>query len=593
MQTSLYPHTFHIPVMGTGFTIDTPLKVARYGISSVISLVDDVLIDQMRKYYCQKEGEPYEEITDSAKDARAARITHYLNLVHKLVNQQVKKLQASPFSPGSEITQYFDMLPDSSLKREYLFMLSATNPAEKMRLQEALRPKAVPGSIDVNIMTKLDRNAYNIGDEAGDPHFSDAMAALRGFGNSTLESSIVFSAGLNPRLYSYAAELADFLPQNDSPPKKKIILKVGDFRSAEIQGKFLAKRGLWVSEYRIESSLNCGGHAFSNMGNLLGPILQKFKENKRQLFEKIYSLYIKVLAARGIQSGYENSCLRITVQGGIGTQEEDRFLQDHFEMDGTGWGTPFLLVPEATNVDDVHLKKLSEATEKEVYLSNSSPLNVPFWCLRTSASEEARRNRIRAEKPGSACPKGYLAMNSEFSKIPLCTASYAYQKLKLKEIRNQNLSPEIKTALEENVLEKACICHDLAGSTTLKYGIDPKATPTICCGPNIINFSKIASLREMIDHIYGRTNLMTNPQRKHLFIQELLIYMDYLIQEIERAALGVYNISADYLRTFKQNMLDGIEYYKIVSQHFLKDEKEKFLADLWILQKRIETLSIP
>ena len=35
-------HTFHIPVMGTGFTIDTPLKVARYGIASVVSLVDDL-----------------------------------------------------------------------------------------------------------------------------------------------------------------------------------------------------------------------------------------------------------------------------------------------------------------------------------------------------------------------------------------------------------------------------------------------------------------------------------------------------------------------------------------------------------------------
>ena len=31
--------------VGTGFTIDTPLKVARYGISSVVSLVDDVLIE--------------------------------------------------------------------------------------------------------------------------------------------------------------------------------------------------------------------------------------------------------------------------------------------------------------------------------------------------------------------------------------------------------------------------------------------------------------------------------------------------------------------------------------------------------------------
>jgi hypothetical protein len=30
-------HAFHIPVLGLGFSIDTPLKVARYGISSVIS----------------------------------------------------------------------------------------------------------------------------------------------------------------------------------------------------------------------------------------------------------------------------------------------------------------------------------------------------------------------------------------------------------------------------------------------------------------------------------------------------------------------------------------------------------------------------
>jgi hypothetical protein len=42
-------HTFHIPVMGLAFSIDTPVKVARFGISSVVSIVDDVLIEQMRK----------------------------------------------------------------------------------------------------------------------------------------------------------------------------------------------------------------------------------------------------------------------------------------------------------------------------------------------------------------------------------------------------------------------------------------------------------------------------------------------------------------------------------------------------------------
>jgi hypothetical protein len=52
------PHTFHIPVMGTSFTVDTPLKVARYGISSVVSLVDDVLVEQMRRFHSERDDEP-------------------------------------------------------------------------------------------------------------------------------------------------------------------------------------------------------------------------------------------------------------------------------------------------------------------------------------------------------------------------------------------------------------------------------------------------------------------------------------------------------------------------------------------------------
>jgi hypothetical protein len=63
MQTheSLYRthHRFHIPVMGTGFTIDTPLRVGRFGISAVISLVDDLLIDRVRKHYCKAMNLPY------------------------------------------------------------------------------------------------------------------------------------------------------------------------------------------------------------------------------------------------------------------------------------------------------------------------------------------------------------------------------------------------------------------------------------------------------------------------------------------------------------------------------------------------------
>ena len=39
-------HTFYIPVMGTAFTADSPLKVAHYGINTVIALADDVLLER-------------------------------------------------------------------------------------------------------------------------------------------------------------------------------------------------------------------------------------------------------------------------------------------------------------------------------------------------------------------------------------------------------------------------------------------------------------------------------------------------------------------------------------------------------------------
>ncbi|HEY4759756.1 MAG TPA: hypothetical protein VIH42_04175, partial [Thermoguttaceae bacterium] len=191
-------HTFHIPVMGTGFTVDAPLRVAKYGISSVISLVDDILIEQMRRFHCEKEGEPYEEITNLHEDARARRITAYLNLLNRLVDRQVERLQASPFETGSEITRYYEMLPNSQLLQSYRDMLATTDAQERAQRQDRLRRLAVPGSIDVNIMSKGDRDVYRNGEKLP-PQFSDALAALRGYANSSLTSSIVFSAGINPR----------------------------------------------------------------------------------------------------------------------------------------------------------------------------------------------------------------------------------------------------------------------------------------------------------------------------------------------------------------------------------------------------------
>ena len=101
----------------------------------------------------------------------------------------------------------------------------------------------VKGSIDANIMVKLDRiNRDRKGNELP-AEYSDSKAALRGFANSIVESSIIFSAGINQSLYSYMSEFNDFYRDKTGKMKKKIIIKVSDFRSALIQGKFLAKKG--------------------------------------------------------------------------------------------------------------------------------------------------------------------------------------------------------------------------------------------------------------------------------------------------------------------------------------------------------------
>lgn len=581
------PHNFHIPVMGTGFSIDTPLKVAKYGISSAISLGDDVLLEQMRKFHCQRLGLQYLEIPDRDEDARANRVTAYLNLMDDLIRDQVKALQSSPFEPGSEITRYFEMLPDSQLSQAYADMLSESDPVEKTKKQDALRSRAMPGTIDVNIMTKLDRDIYKNGNKLP-PEFSDAMAGLRGFAKSTVRSSIIFSAGINRRLYGYIAKFKDFFPDDEGVLRKRIVLKVSDFRSAIIQGKHLAKRGLWISEYRIESGLNCGGHAFATEGCLMGPILEEFRSKKAELVDNLHQVYNKGLASAERDPVELPHEVRITVQGGIGTADENQFLLDHYEVDGTGWGTPFLLVPEVTNVDDSHLEMLLTATGDDVYLSDRSPLGVPFWSLRNSASEETRRKRVLANKPGSPCPKGFLVSNTEFTKVPICHASRVYQKRKLKQIAEDNTPSQQLSSRQENVVARSCICHDLAGGATLKLGIDLNATTSVCCGPNIVNFSKIASLEEMVSHIYGRLSLLTDSDRPHMFIRELSLYVEYLRRDLRRASEGFLDKTTKRFLEFKHNLISAVEYYQDLAEQFSSEQKERFLRDLDALFEEIE-----
>ena len=67
----------------------------------------------------------------------------------------------------------------------------------------------------------------------------------------------------------------------------------------------------------------------------------------------------QALKAKGRKEFSAMPVQRITAQGGVGNNDEHQFLLSYFELDGVGWGSPFLLVPEATNVDDETLQKLA------------------------------------------------------------------------------------------------------------------------------------------------------------------------------------------------------------------------------------------
>ncbi|MEG3656267.1 hypothetical protein V5097_02575 [Arenibacter palladensis] len=556
-------HSFHIPVMGIGFTIDTPLKVSHLGIDSVISLVDDILIEKLRKMYCEKFELPYQEISDKFEDFRAKRITSYLNLINDVAHKKFEELINSAHNTGKEIREYLSLLPNAShLKEEFEKLTS--NDLKSAEIKKWLKEHLSMGSIDVNIMTKVDKDNYTKNDKLP-TEFNDAHAALRGYAMSELNSSVILSAGMNPRLYSYMEIFDDFFPDENGYIKKKIVLKVSDYRSALIQGKFLAKKGIWVSEYRIESGLNCGGHAFATDGYLMGPIMAEFRDNRQSYINEIHEILIPALTNKGREVPKQNLSLKITAQGGVGTAEEHQFLMDHYKVDSVGWGTPFLLVPEATTVDKATLEKLVAAKEEDLYLSDISPLGVPFHNLRGNTKDMEKQKNIDKDRPGSSCPKKFVALNKDYSDKGLCTASRQYQHLKIKELDDLDLSEKEYTGRLNKITEKSCTCVGLGTSALLAYGLDTKTEGSgvsICPGPNMAYYSKIMTLKEMVDHIYGRDNVIERTDRPHMFIKELGIYLDYLKNKIEESRVSMNKKQEKYLLTFTHNLNGGIAYYQ-------------------------------
>ena len=107
-------HSFHIPVMGLAYTIDSPIRVAQYGISSVISIIDDEIIEKMNRLYHQRNNFSYTEISNKVEDYRAKRITAYLDMVHEVVHQKFITFKQELSKSKEALQQFIDMLPNQS-----------------------------------------------------------------------------------------------------------------------------------------------------------------------------------------------------------------------------------------------------------------------------------------------------------------------------------------------------------------------------------------------------------------------------------------------------------------------------------------------
>nr|WP_294929749.1 hypothetical protein [uncultured Flavobacterium sp.] len=591
-------HTFHIPVMGLAYTIDSPIRVAQYGISSVISIADDDLIEKMSNFYSTKFNLPYEEITQKFHDYRAERITSYLNLVDKIVKEKFESFKTEIAESKTALENFIAMLPNTSHIKKGFQNLLEDGISFKENIQNYIESHLFPGEIDVNIMTKLDKD--NFAKNKPLPiEFNDAHAALRGFANSNLESSVVLSAGMNPRLYSYFENFSDFFPDEKNQLRKKIILKVSDFRSAMIQGNFLAKKGLWVSEYRIESGLNCGGHAFATDGLLLGTILEEFKQKKEQLIQSAHELMIKALRQKNATFPDQPLDLKITVQGGVGTAEEHEFLLNTYNVDSVGWGSPFLLVSEATCVDHETRNLLINANEEDFYLSHISPLGVPFNTLKGTTNEILKQKRIQENKAGSSCPKKFLALSKEYDMHGICTASKKYQDLKLAELENikDSLSSEAYEKSKIKITEKSCLCVGLANSSYIENDIRIKGQSqgvVICPGPNMAYFDQEVSLKDMLQHIYGNKSVLRTTNRPNMFVKELKMYIDYFRNEIENISEQMTTSQLKKWNTFKANLFDGIVYYQnlLNSTFYFKNETAQMKQQFEFYKKALAEIEI-
>jgi len=89
----------------------------------------------------------------------------------------------------------------------------------------------------------------------------------------------------------------------------------------------------------------------------------------------------------------------------------------------------------------------------------------------------------------------------------------------------------------------------------------------------------------MVQHIYGKINVISRTDRPNMFVKELDIYIDFLKNKITETKENINTKQIKYLNKFANNLTEGVEYYQKMFTDFsdsfidMKTEIFKSLSD--------------
>ncbi len=139
--------------------------------------------------------------------------------------------------------------------------------------------------------------------------------------------------------------------------------------------------------------------------------------------------------------------------------------------------------------------------------------------------------------PGSSCPRGYLASNTELSEA---ADLHRVARVPARQARTRSASRSPPPADTTDRARPRRLRQDLhlppprqRRARRARHRRSPGLPVAVCPGPNLAWFDREYTLREMVDHIYGRGESLVPASRPHCLAKELEMFVDHFAKQVE------------------------------------------------------------